>query len=360
MPASPTDISSIDFAKMIGGPLSAVVEAQAQSALTTVNFIKEVGFQTAPPNQDPDSTYTLNPVYVTFRYPKEVAPYQPAVPANPDTGTPYRPPVPAMWQNMELQVPLLTMVPIPSLRIQKFVLNFNAKINSVTETQTDEKIDVQAELEAKAKIGFFSVSLKVNAAYQKNTMTGDKVDKTYSMNIDVEAVQDEIPEGLDRILGILENAIASQPVAAALDDNVPLPPYVPPHNISLVGGDKQKGPVSPGTGAKALPQKLVVQVHDNWGAGIADKKVTWTVLGPDNTEGGAKSVITPIPDPSVTDASGRAEAELTLGTTLGTYQVQATTTDGAVPEHDVTVYFTAQAYPVLEEEEERGEEPEDT
>ncbi len=37
-------IASLDFANLIGGPLNAVVEAQAKSAITTANFIKEVAF----------------------------------------------------------------------------------------------------------------------------------------------------------------------------------------------------------------------------------------------------------------------------------------------------------------------------
>ena len=37
------ELSSIDFQSMIGGPLDAVVRAQAQSAQTSVDFIKAVG-----------------------------------------------------------------------------------------------------------------------------------------------------------------------------------------------------------------------------------------------------------------------------------------------------------------------------
>jgi hypothetical protein len=41
---NPSEISSIDFGAMIGGPLTAVINAQAQAAMTTVNFINSVGF----------------------------------------------------------------------------------------------------------------------------------------------------------------------------------------------------------------------------------------------------------------------------------------------------------------------------
>ena len=38
------ELSSINFEAMLGGPLIAVVNAQAQAAMTTVDFIKQVGF----------------------------------------------------------------------------------------------------------------------------------------------------------------------------------------------------------------------------------------------------------------------------------------------------------------------------
>ena len=60
------ELSSIDFSAMIGGPLSAVVQAQADSAVTSVDFIKAVGF-----NTDDEGNVT-EPVMVTFAYDKPV------------------------------------------------------------------------------------------------------------------------------------------------------------------------------------------------------------------------------------------------------------------------------------------------
>ena len=73
------ELSSLDFKNIIGGPLIAVVEAQAQAALSTVNFIKSVGFKQGD-STDPENSNTGEPIYVTFKYPKEVQPYQPAIP----------------------------------------------------------------------------------------------------------------------------------------------------------------------------------------------------------------------------------------------------------------------------------------
>ncbi len=39
---------------MLGGPLVAVVNAQAQAAISSVNFIKQVGFKKISDDQDPE------------------------------------------------------------------------------------------------------------------------------------------------------------------------------------------------------------------------------------------------------------------------------------------------------------------
>lgn len=276
------ELSTLDFKNIIGGPLIAVVEAQAQAALSSVNFIKSVGFK-AGSSTDPESTDTGDPIYVTFKYPKEVQPYQPAVPysfsitvsdggsgysENPtvtiggsgsgaeatavvtdgkvtginltslgtgyvsaptisitdSTGTgakakvnfaPAREAVPAQYTDMKLEVPILTMLPIPFIRIEETTLDFNVKINSMEYRQVDTNFNISGSLEAKARWGWGSAKLNVSTSYQRNTTQGEKVERTYSMNVHVKAVQEEMPAGLEKILGILEDSIKSQPYAIA-------------------------------------------------------------------------------------------------------------------------------------------------
>jgi hypothetical protein len=281
------ELSSINFESMLGGPLIAVVNAQAKAAMSSVNFIKAVGFK--PGNaQDPTKAETGEPIYVKFKYPKEVAPFQPAVPAaitainvtagganytsapqvvfsggggtgaagtavisggvvnsvtldSPGTGYTSAPQIalnggggngatataafqvavpaqPAQVQDMMLEVPILTMLPIPFIRIEETTIDFNAKINSVEEAKTDDTFKIDASLDATVKypplFAVATVNLKVSTSYQKNTSSGSKVDRTYSMAVHIRAVQDEMPAGMEKMLGILEDAIKSQPAKA--------------------------------------------------------------------------------------------------------------------------------------------------
>lgn len=211
MPTPGQELSSIDFESMLGGPLCAVIKAQAQSAMTTVNFIKQVGFK--PPSTDQAAggdTETADPIYVSFKYPKELSPYVPAD----NTTSPPTPAQDAVYATHELKVPILTILPIPFIRIDLTTIDFNAKIDSVEYQKTDTSLKVDASLEASAGFIYGSAKLKVSTSYQRTTQQGSSVNRTYSMAIHIKAVQDEMPAGMERILGILESAITSKPAAA--------------------------------------------------------------------------------------------------------------------------------------------------
>jgi len=222
MPNPGQELASLDFESMLGGPLVAVVNAQAQAAISTVNFIKEVGFKKPNAQQAAGTdTTTAEPIYVSFKYPKELTPYQPAVPADPGdpAAVPPRPAraavaaVAAVYETQELTVPILTMLPIPYIRIDLTTIDFNAKINSVEYRKTDTNLKVDASLEASAGWLWGSAKLKVSTSFQKTTQQGNTVDRTYSMAVHIKAVQDEMPAGMEKLLGILEGAITSKPAA---------------------------------------------------------------------------------------------------------------------------------------------------
>lgn len=180
------ELGSLDFEAMIGGPLIACVNAQAQSSMATVDFIHAVGF-------DDDGEL----VQTAFKYKKDIEELDQD--GNP-TGN-------IVTKNFELSVPFLTMLPIPCLRIEEATVDFNAKITSVQyrEVNTQTKVGVQTE----GKFGFLfaSAKLKTNFSYQRDTKAGNKTTRTYSLAVHVRAVGDELPAGTDRLLGILENSI---------------------------------------------------------------------------------------------------------------------------------------------------------
>ncbi|MFX1476744.1 MAG: DUF2589 domain-containing protein [Promethearchaeota archaeon] len=194
MPNPGDELSSLDFEALIGGPLIAVINAQAQAAISSVNFIKTVGFkEKTGGGVDYDAQETEEPIYVKFKYDKE------------------KPGEPGIYEPHILEVPLLTMLPIPFIRMDTTTIDFNAKITSVQYRKTDTSLKIDASLEAKAGWFFGSAKLKVSSSFKRTTTQGMNVERTYSMNVNVRAVQDEMPAGMERILGILEGAIKSKP-----------------------------------------------------------------------------------------------------------------------------------------------------
>lgn len=168
------ELGSIDFDKLIGGPLNACVTAQTNASVATVNFIKEVGF-----------TEDKKLVMVDFSHSKLVP--------DPDDSTK------TISEEVKLSVPLISILNIPSLRIENVTIDFNVKLNSVYSRDVSDKVGVNASVSA----GWGPVKMKVSASYQRSSSTGIKVEKEYSMNVKVVATNDEMPAGLEKVLGIL-------------------------------------------------------------------------------------------------------------------------------------------------------------
>ncbi len=172
-----SELNNIDFRKMIGGPLQAAVDAQVASSLATVNFINAVGFQEAQGGGPREL------VMVDFTHKRSDVN---------DDGTPKE-------TTINVKVPLLAMLPIPSLRIEHVIIDFNVKLNSVQTSTVSTSIGVDASVQG----GWGPVNFKVSASFQRKATTGVEVKKEYALNVNVKAVQDEIPAGLEKILGML-------------------------------------------------------------------------------------------------------------------------------------------------------------
>ncbi|MFA7059344.1 MAG: DUF2589 domain-containing protein [Pedobacter sp.] len=196
------ELSNINFESMIGGPLNAVIKAQAQSAQTSVDFIKSVGFNA------PDAENPGKPTMVTFEYTKIIDKPGPLVDGKPGPTIPT--PI-----DMKLTVPILTMLPIPYIRVEEVTIDFNAKINSVVESTTTSSSELAASLAVKGGWGPVSAELKCSYSTKKSTSATDKTERTYSLAIHVRAVQDELPAGMEKLLGILENSIKEVPATPA-------------------------------------------------------------------------------------------------------------------------------------------------
>lgn len=176
MPVSGRELASLDFANLIGGPLNAVVQAQAKSAITTANFIREVGF-----------TKEGKVVNVDFTYNRKN-----------DNGSD---------QEFTLTLPFLMMLPVPYITINTALIEFNAKITSITESSSESNFSQQVDVSAGGRYWFVSASVTSKTAYQKKSATSDREERTFDMHVRVEAGNQDMPAGTERIFTLLENSI---------------------------------------------------------------------------------------------------------------------------------------------------------
>ena len=179
------ELGSIDFATIIGGPLDACVKAQSNASISTVSFINEVGFET-------DTSGTKKLRMAEFKYKKNVS--NPEYdPANPGTTSP------TIQQDSEINVPFIALLNVPSFRIESCEVDFNVKLNSTYTKNVSSEFGINAG----ASGGWGPVKFKVDVSYKRSSSTGIKVEKEYSLGVKVRATNDEMPAGLEKVLGLL-------------------------------------------------------------------------------------------------------------------------------------------------------------
>ena len=177
-------LQAIPYAALIGGPLDACIKAQATSAMTTVDFIRKVGFRQNPTTKEDEV------VNVVFQYVAD-------------------------GQTFNIIVPLLAIVPIPYIGIDEISIDFKANISAESSSVNEDTTNTTFGGEASGglSLGFGPFSLKVdfkaNYSSKKDSKAtqSSKYSVEYTMDVHVGASQADMPAGLAKVLNILESKI---------------------------------------------------------------------------------------------------------------------------------------------------------
>jgi hypothetical protein len=187
-PNFPGELGSIPYSTIIGSPLNAAVEANADASMTAAKFIQDVGFQESPDTW----TSSQKPVYVTFSYKKQVI--------DETTGE-------ETTKEFEMRVPLLLLVNIPYFEVSQVTIDFHVKLNSVQAFETSSQFDIESTVKGKQGWLTGNVKWKVSTSYQKQKSRSQKVERTYDQSVHVEAESVEPPSGTTRVFDVLEETI---------------------------------------------------------------------------------------------------------------------------------------------------------
>jgi hypothetical protein len=168
------------ISELLGAPMAAIVQAEGIAARATAEFIKEVGFTGISDSIDGDYGRIRN---VTFSYER----------INADGTT----------ELAKLSVPLLTIIPIPSIQVAEAEIEFDLAMTQ-PESSPVPKDD--------SRLGNFSsyksVQLKAIFAKKPNPSTNSPVTTTATsnMNVKIRLVQSELAVGMVQLLNILDSA----------------------------------------------------------------------------------------------------------------------------------------------------------
>ncbi|MFC0400918.1 DUF2589 domain-containing protein [Paraburkholderia rhizosphaerae] len=215
-----SQFKGLPMSDLIGSPLTAACDAQIKLANATADFIKYVGFL-PPPTNDPKGVGDTRIAHFAFRRPI----------ADPGDATK------TIDENVTLDVPLLAIVKVPALGITKVDITFDMEVKSSFASK--ESTDASAKLSADAKIGWGPIRATVHiegsvATHKENTRSSDNSAKYH---VQVLAEDSGMPEGLARVLDILQTAIqpkttGTAPNAPVNNANNPPGPPTPPSPVN--------------------------------------------------------------------------------------------------------------------------------
>lgn len=177
-------LQAIPFGSIIGAPLEACIKAQALAAQTTWQFIQEVGMQ------ETDKDGMKEAVNVAFTFIQN--------------GTTVR-----------LNIPLLSIVPIPYIAIQNidiaFKANLSASSSAANEVASNSEFNMNASAGSKWGWGLFGVKLDLKGGYSSKkdsrATQESKYSVEYTMDVGIRAGQESMPAGLAKVLEILNNSL---------------------------------------------------------------------------------------------------------------------------------------------------------
>lgn len=200
-----SQFKGLPMSDLIGSPLDAACKSQIKLANATENFIKVVGFEPKDDKSgEPDYNKTRTAQF-KFKRPVQSAT---SSQQNSDEGK-------IEEEEVEIEVPLLSIVNVPNLSIQTVDITFDMEVKS--STSTTESHDKEAGFKASAQIGWgcFSASMSAHGSISSHKEHTRSSDNSAKYHVEVHAADRGMPEGLSRVMDILQSAAAPKNVQSA-------------------------------------------------------------------------------------------------------------------------------------------------
>lgn len=158
-------LQELDFNRILGAPLSACVNAQEEAAQATLQYLNEVVF-----TQAGDDDSSLEPVTVSFYFE-------------------------SAGQVHRIVMPLLLIVPVPYLQIDRIDLTFQATVTESRMNHDTRKLSLKAKYSAPGDSA--EVSKETKAEYMNKRC----------IDINLSVTSADMPMGISKLLEIFNNQL---------------------------------------------------------------------------------------------------------------------------------------------------------
>lgn len=158
-------LQELDFNRILGAPLSACVNAQEEAAQATLQYLNEVVF-----TQAGDDDSSLEPVTVSFY-------------------------IESAGQVHRIVMPLLLIVPVPYLQIDRVDLTFQATVTESRMNHDTRKLSLKAKYSAPGDSA--EVSKETKAEYMNKRC----------IDINLSVTSADMPMGISKLLEIFNNQL---------------------------------------------------------------------------------------------------------------------------------------------------------
>lgn len=193
------DNPALSLYQLIGAPLHALVDAESQAAMATRDFIRDVGFLKG---EGPAGEEYGDLRMVRFKTERH----------GPDGR-----------KSMEVQVPLLSMLPIPALQVKDAELEFFVKIIDTVDHRSDFATSgkpTATPAEEPAGAGgqppmpkLDAERLDFRASLSRRPPDSSRSSMEMQIRIKIRVEQADIPAGMARLFNLLEQNVSAREIA---------------------------------------------------------------------------------------------------------------------------------------------------
>jgi len=170
------DINNLDLESILGGPLQAVITAQAATARTTLDFINDIMFTT----DELDGTQQIRMTQFSHSVIKN-----------------------GSVLNTAITLPLAVLFPYPFLEIEDVNIALNVKLNGVTNSQSSSQSSSALNVNNANNLMGFKAQVSTQSLEQTDDSTS-QIQQDFSLAVKLHVTSSQLPKGMEKMLELFE------------------------------------------------------------------------------------------------------------------------------------------------------------